>query len=81
MCMELMCAHQWENLIVADVKLLKRDFSFYYHLLHKTSVVNYEFRNFTTYILCSTLNSRLLKLTVLKFSFIFLYFDIIFLSV
>ena len=59
------CAHaltfarQWKNFIVADVKLSKRNFYFYYHLLHKISVVNYKFCNFTnTYILSSVLNSR-----------------------
>ena len=59
---------------MADVKLSKRDFDFNCYLLHKISIVDSTFRNGTTNILCSVLNSRLLKPTILKFSFIFIEF-------
>ena len=52
---------------MAGVKLSKWDFDFYCHLLHKISVVNFKFRNDIANILCSV--SRLLKPTILKFSF------------
>ena len=52
----------------------KRDFDFYCHLLRKISAVNFKFRNYTTSILSSVLNSRLLKSTILKVSFIFIKF-------
>ena len=63
---------QWKKLIVAHVKLPRWDFDFYYHLLHTISVVNCKLC--TTNILSSVLNSRLLKPTILKFSFIFIEF-------
>ena len=59
---------------MADVKLSKRDFDFYCHLLHKISIVNSKFRNSSTNILCSVLNSRILKPAILIFSFIFMEF-------
>ena len=59
---------------MAHVKLLKRDFYFYYHLLHTISVINSKLRNCTTNVLSSVLNSRLLKPIILKFSFIFIEF-------
>ena len=71
---EILWAREWENLIVADVKLSKWDFYFYCHILHKISVVNSKFRNDTANILCSVLNSLLLKPTILKFSFMFIEF-------
>ena len=37
---EILWAREWENLIVADVKLSKQNFDFYWHLLHKISIVN-----------------------------------------
>ena len=58
---------------MADIELLKRDFDFYCHLLYKISIVNYKFRNGTTNILCSVLNSHLLKPTIIKFSFMHVY--------
>ena len=63
-----------KNLIVTDVKLSKCNFYFYCRLLHKISVVHSKFRNDTANILCSVLNSRLLKPTILKFSFMFIEF-------
>ena len=63
-----------ENLIVTDVKLSKWNFYFYCRILHKISVVYSKFRNDTANILCSVLNSRLLKPTILKFSFMFIEF-------
>ena len=56
------------------VKLSKRDFDFYCQLLQKIIIVNSKFRNGSTNILCSVLNSRLLKTTILKFSFMFIEF-------
>ena len=42
------------------------------HLLHKTGVVNYKFRNFTDiYILCSVLISRAFKIDYIKIQFHF----------
>ena len=38
------------------------------------SVVYFKFRNDTANILCRALNSRLLKPTILKFSFMFIEF-------
>ena len=38
-------------------------------------VVHSKFRNYTTTILCSVLNSRLLKSTILKFSFMLIEFQ------
>ena len=70
----ILWAREWENLIVPDVKLTMRDFDFYCHLLHKISIVNSKFRNGSTNILCSVLNSRLLKPTILKFSYMFIEF-------
>ena len=67
-------AYEWENLIVADVKISKRDFDFYCHLVHKISIVNSKFRNASTNILFKVLNSRLLKPTMIKFSFMFIEF-------
>ena len=60
--------------IVTDVKLSKWDFYFYCHLLHKISVVHSKFQNDTANISCSVLNSRLLKPTILRFSFMFIEF-------
>ena len=74
------CAHaftracEWENLIVADVKLSKRNFDFYSHLLHRISIFKSKFRNTSTNILYSVLNSRFLKPIILKFSFMFIEF-------
>ena len=59
---------------MTDVKLSKWDFYFYCRLLHKISVVYSKFWNDTANILCSVLNSRLLKPTILKFSFMFIKF-------
>ena len=79
-CMKLRtCIHVGprvrENSIVADVKFSKRDFNFYCRLLHEISVVDSNFLNATTNILCGVLNSRLLRPTsILKFSFIFIEF-------
>ena len=68
----LMCARQWENLIMADNKLLKQDFDLYYHLLHKTSIVNYKIQNFTnTCLLYSVLNSRAFDIDYIKIEFYF----------
>ena len=69
---EIFWTREWENLTFADIKLFTWDFDFYCHLLHKISIVNSKFRNHTTNILCSVLNGRLLKPTVLKFSFMFI---------
>ena len=71
---EILCARQWENLIVVDVKLSKWDFNFYCRLLNKISVVYSKFRNDIANILCSALNNRLLKPSILKFSFMFIEF-------
>ena len=59
---------------MTDVKLSKRDFDFYCHLLHKIKIVNSKFRNGSTHILCSVLNSRFLKPTILKLSLMFIEF-------
>ena len=59
---------------MADVKLSKWDLNFYCRLLHKISVVYSKFLNDTANILRSVLNSRLLKSTILKFSFMFIEF-------
>ena len=59
---------------MSDVTLSKWDFYSYCRLLHKISVVYSKFRNDTAYILYSVLNSRLLKPTILKFSFMFIEF-------
>ena len=57
------------------VKLSKRDFDFYYRLLHTISVVSSKLRNCTTNISCIVLNiSGPLKPTILKFSSIFIEF-------
>ena len=71
---EILCARQWENLIVVDVKLSKWDFNFYCRLLNKISVVYSKFQNDVANILCSALNNRLLKPSILKFSFMFIEF-------
>ena len=68
------CAYEWENLIVADVKISKWNFNFYCHPLHKISVINSKFRNDIANILCSVLNSRLLKPTIWKLSLMFIEF-------
>ena len=57
-----------------SMQLAKWDFNFYFRLLHKISVVYSKFLNDTTNISCSVLNSRLLKPTILKFSFMFIEF-------
>ena len=76
-CMQLRTSiYEWENLIAIDVKLSKQDFDFYCHLLHKSGVDNSKFKNYTTNISCSILNSHLLNSTVLKFSFIFIKFRV-----
>ena len=59
---------------MTNVKISKRDFDFYCHQLDKIIKVNSKFRNGTTNILCSVLNSRLLKPTKLKFSSMFIEF-------
>ena len=67
---------QYMHLIVDDCKLSKWYFDFYCHLLHKISVVNSKFWNYTTNILyISGLSSRLLKVSFL------LNFDLMCLSV
>ena len=55
-----------------ELDLAKRDFDFYYHLLHKTRVVNNKFRNFTNaYILCSAFNSLAFEINYVKIQFHF----------
>ena len=66
---KILWAREWENSIAADVKFSKQCFNYYFHLLHKISIVNSKFRNSTINILCSVLNSRLLKPSILKLSF------------